>query len=629
MLIATAGHVDHGKTTLIRALTGVNTDRLPEEKSRGLTIDLGFAYHRATAAPDSDNEAVLGFVDVPGHERFVRNMLAGVGAIDIAMLVVAADDGPMPQTVEHLAILGLLDVPDLVVAITRIDLVEPDQLKATKSALIALLEGTHWQQSVQIFEVNALTDTGIDDLRQCLLTRSAVSARRHRGHHFRLAVDRVFTVAGTGTVVTGAVVCGGVSPGDELLLLPAAKPARIRSIHADGRPADIGKAGQRLALNLAGIDRDGVNRGDWLVAPECEHMHDRIHVRLQVLGTESRALRHWTPVHVHCGTDSVTARIALSGARAVAPAQSDFAELRLDRPMHLLFGDRFVVRDQSATRTIGGGTVLHPFSMNRSARQLLLPALSAPEPGQALAALLDSNMDGFAIEQFRVSRNLAAAQLERILQQAGAVVVDGYLFSQQLLSKVESAIIECIDRFHEARPTDIGVEETQLRHDSGNRATPRLFGAVLQALLRDSQIVRDGVRLRRTDFKPALLPAQQGLLERVVAVLGPQALQPPSLSALAQALDEDRLGLVEQLEPLVNGGHIARVAANRYFHPAAIDALSELAKTLASESERGVFDARAFRDAAGIGRNVTIDVLEYLDRIGVTRRLGDGRSIRK
>lgn len=629
MLIATAGHVDHGKTTLIHALTGVDTDRLPEEKSRGLTIDLGFAYHREKVESDDNVEAVLGFVDVPGHERFVRNMLAGVGSIDVAMLVVAADDGPMPQTIEHLAILGLLDIAQLVVAITRIDLVEPGQLQAVKDSVTALLGTSRWPQGVPIFEVNAPDNVGVNELRQWLLERSMASRRAHRGHHFRMAVDRIFTVAGSGTVVTGAVVCGDVAQGDELLLLPAAKPARIRSIHADGNSAESGQAGQRLALNLAGIERDAVKRGDWLVAPECDHLHDRIHVELNMLASESRALRHWTPVHVHSATDSVTARVALSGARAIAPAQVDFAELRLDRPMHLLFGDRFVIRDQSATRTIGGGTVLHPFGLHRSGRSELLQALSAPDHSTALAAVIATSTDGFSEDQFRLSRNIAKPHLREIQQELGCVVIDGYMFSGDSFETAKDSIVSCIDQAHSSRPTEIGVQEDRLRADSGHRATPRLFGAGLQALLRESLLVRDGIRLRRTEFKPALLSQQQALLERVTTVITSDSLQPPSLSALAQALNEDRLGLIEQLEPLVDGGHIARVANNRYFHPVAIDTLIEAAKKLASTSERGVFDARAFRDAAGIGRNVTIDVLEYFDRIGVTRRLGDSRSIRK
>jgi len=355
MLVATAGHVDHGKTTLVRALTGVETDRLPDEKRRGLTIDLGFAYHRDASG------RVLGFVDVPGHERFVRNMLAGVGAIDVAMLVIAADDGPMPQTFEHLAILELLEVEQLIVVVTRTDLVDLTQLDAVQASVTRLLAPTRWNKASRIFQVNAPAGEGIDVLRQYLLDEVERRERHVGNGFFRLAIDRAFTVTGSGTVVTGAVVCGEVRTGDELKLLPGGASTRVRSIHADGKSAESGQIGQRLALNIAGIERDAVRRGDWLVAPQCQHVSARIHVEFDLLDTEPRPLRHWTPVHFHAGTASVPARVALTGARRIEKGTRAFAELRLEEPQHVLFGDRFVLRDQSAARTIGGGRVLHPF----------------------------------------------------------------------------------------------------------------------------------------------------------------------------------------------------------------------------------------------------------------------------
>lgn len=622
MLIATAGHVDHGKTTLVRALTGVETDRLPEEKSRGLTIDLGFAYHRTS------DSTVLGFVDVPGHEKFVRNMLAGVGAIDVAMLVVAADDGPMPQTVEHLAILRLLKIQNLIVVVTRIDLVDKPQLESLNATVADLLKSSGWQKEVKIFQVNAPDNVGVDALRQCLLDLAEVNTPVDKGNHFRFAIDRAFTVTGTGTVVTGAVVCGQVDVGDELLLLPSAQATRIRSVHADGAGADGGRAGQRLAMNLVGVELDAVRRGNWLVGTDCDHVSDRIHVDLEVLESESRPLRHWTPVHVHSGTTTVSGRVVLSGSRSIAPGESALVELRLSHPMHLLFGDRFVIRDQSAKRTIGGGRVVHPFSLSRRNRQPLLQALSNDEHRAALAEVLDCMPDGFAFDEFRVARNLAIEELTASLGELSGKVIDGYMFSGHSSESTSAAITDSLQRLHLSHPTDIGPDENQLLVESGCHARPRLFASQLSSLLRQGIVIRDGARVRLADFKPELLSEQQALLERLSQILTPQATQPPSLSALAEAMGEDRLVLVEQLEPLVVGGHIARVAANRYFHPLALDALSVVARSLAETGERGTFDARSFRDAAGIGRNVSIDVLEYFDRIGITRRIGDSRSIR-
>jgi len=623
VLVATAGHVDHGKTTLVRALTGVETDRLPDEKRRGLTIDLGFAYHRDASG------SVLGFVDVPGHERFVRNMLAGVGAIDVAMLVVAADDGPMPQTHEHLAILELLEIEQLIIVVTRIDLVERAQLDAVRASVTRLLASTRWKEATRIFEVNAPAGEGIDVLRQYLL--DAVEQReRHVGNgYFRLAIDRAFTVTGSGTVVTGAVVCGEVRTGDELNLLPSGTGTRIRSIHADGQNAERGQTGQRLALNIAGIERDAVRRGDWLVAPQCQHISARIHVEFDLLDTEPRSLRHWTPVHFHAGTASVPARVALTGARRIEKGTRAFAELRLEEPQHVLFGDRFVLRDQSASRTIGGGRVLHPFALERAGRESTLLALAQRDHSHALAQLLQISDDGFPTDAFRIGRNLSESDLEALLNQNKATSLDGFMYAEAMRELTMTAINEQLLAFHADRPTETGVEESELRMVIGYRRRTRLFAVALADLLRTGKVLREGSRLRLTDFTPTLLPDQQKLLDRVVRVLTPQTTQPPSLSGLAESLGEERLSLADQLAALVDGGHLVRVATNRYYHPLALDTLIDIAQKLAASSDRGVFNVRAFRDSAGIGRNVSIEVLEHFDRIGVTRRIGDGRSIRR
>ena len=355
VIVATAGHVDHGKTALVRALTGVDTDRLPEEKKRGLTIDLGFAYHPL------DDDHVLGFVDVPGHERFVRNMLAGVGSIDLALVVVAADDGVMPQTREHTAILDLLGVTECLAVVSKVDKVDADRAEDVGVEIDALLSTTG-MRGADIHQVSALSGAGMEALAGALRERALGLAARAANGRFRLCVDRAFMLRGAGLVVTGTVHAGVARRGERLVVTPSGHEARIRGIHAQDRPAEHALAGQRCALNLSGrdIESGAVTRGDWIVGPALHAPTDRIDARLHVLPSEARALRHWTPVHAHLAASHSTARIAVLETGSIAPGDGGRVQIVADHPLHALAGDRIVIRDQSATRTMGGGTVIDP-----------------------------------------------------------------------------------------------------------------------------------------------------------------------------------------------------------------------------------------------------------------------------
>ena len=375
MIVATAGHVDHGKTALVRALTGVDTDRLPEEKQRGLTIDLGFAYHPL------DGGQVLGFVDVPGHERFVRNMLAGVGSVDLALVVVAADDGVMPQTREHAAILDLLGVTECIAVVSKVDKVDAARAAEVGAEVESLLSATG-MGGAEVHRVCALSGAGMDTLAAALRKRASGLAARAANGRFRLCIDRVFTLKGAGLVVTGTVHAGTAHTGERLVVTPDGHEARIRGIHAQDRPAERACAGERCALNLSGrgLGPGTIARGDWVVDRALHAPSDRIDVRLRVLPAETRALRHWTPVHVHLAASHSTARVAVLGAGGIAPGGDGRVQIVLDRPLHALAGDRIVIRDQSATRTMGGGTVIDPFSPKRGrARPARLAWLDAIE----------------------------------------------------------------------------------------------------------------------------------------------------------------------------------------------------------------------------------------------------------
>ncbi len=336
MIVATAGHVDHGKTTLVKALTGTDTDRLAEEKRRGMSIDLGFAY------ADFGSASPIGFVDVPGHERFVRNMLAGVAAVDFALLVVAADDGPMPQTREHLAILDLLGIAQGAVAITKIDRVSAERLAEVRAEVTALL-ATSALRGAPMFPIAAPSGEGLTALREHLMAADRAWTGRSSQGNFRLAVDRCFTIDGAGLVVTGAVFSGTAHLGDHLLISPQGTPVRVRSIHAQNQTAVLASAGQRCALNLVGADlkRHEVHRGDWMVAPMAHAPTARLDVRLGVLGSESRALAHWTPVHLHIGASALSARVATLGDRSIGPGSTGLAQLVLDQPIQRRAGRSF------------------------------------------------------------------------------------------------------------------------------------------------------------------------------------------------------------------------------------------------------------------------------------------------
>jgi len=420
MIVATAGHIDHGKTLLVKTLTGVDTDRLPEEKARGISIDLGFAYW-----PLADG-AVIGFVDVPGHERFIRNMLAGVCGIDFALLVVAADDGVMPQTVEHLHILDLLDIRRGVAVITKIDRVPPERVEKVRSEIAALLAPTRLA-GIGILPVSAVTGAGIEDLKQALATAArAFAARMTGGQHFRLAIDRAFTIAGSGTVVTGTVFNGTVAAGDRLVVSPKGAPVRVRGIQMRGQTAERAQAGERCALNLTGADLETVARGDWVLAEAIHAPTQRMDVRVALLASEPQPLKHWTPLHLHLATADVTARISLPGEAAIAPGASAIAQLALAKPVGALNGDRFILRDQSARRTLGGGTVLDPHARAARraspARRAELAALERGSPEAALSELLKDETRGVDLKRFERTFNLKPERLSALYAAAGVVV---------------------------------------------------------------------------------------------------------------------------------------------------------------------------------------------------------------
>ena len=631
MLIATAGHVDHGKTVLVKALTGVDTDRLPEEKARGLSIDLGFAYH---TRPDG---GVLGFVDVPGHERFIRNMLAGVAAIDYALLVVAVDDGPMPQTREHLAILDLLGVNAGAVVVTKVDLADDPQAAAVIGRIEKLVEGTGLE-GAPVFPVSALSGAGMAALHEHLtgLAAERRAARVRTGARFRLAVDRCFTVRGAGVVVTGAVFSGEVAVGDRLVLAPAGTGVRVRRIHAQSRPAERGTPGERCAINLAGTElgRTDIRRGDWLTGEPSPGVSQRFDAELRVLASEKRPLSHWTPVHVHAGAASLTGRVAVLEGRSIAPGQQGLVQVVLDQPFVGVRGDRFILRDQSARRTVAGGAVLDPAGATRGRarpeRIAALRAFAAHAPDRALSDLLATSVNGVDLDHFADAWNLRPEEAEALYEQAGVEAVAlprgrKAGFARHEWNALLEGMLAAVRRIHEEAPERAGAEAAELA--SGTGRSREVAAAAVGSLVRDGRLVREGRHLRAPEHEPRLSPRDAALWSKVSPHLGENAVKPPVLAELAGTIGVDRSLLALFLGRSAGRGLLVRVAPNRFFHPGAVRRLAEVAEGLAAAAGDGRFDAKTFRDTSGIGRNLTIQVLEYFDGAGFTRRIGDARIV--
>ncbi|MFN4090898.1 MAG: selenocysteine-specific translation elongation factor [Alphaproteobacteria bacterium] len=629
MIVATAGHIDHGKTSLVRALTGVDADRLPEEKRRGMTIDLGFAYHPLPGG------GILGFVDVPGHERFVRNMLAGVGGIDFGLLVVAADDGIMPQTREHLAILDMLGVRRGAVAITKIDRVS-DERSATVAEEVAALLSRTALAGAPTFPVSSVTGAGLRPL-DAHLTRAAQAMRRAAATGgFRVAIDRCFTLRGAGIVVTGTAFAGSVRVGDRLVLSPQGLEVRVRSIHAQNRETHAARAGERCALNIAaaGLSKDAVHRGDWVVAADLHAPTERIDAEMRLLPDAPAPLRDRTPVHLHLGAADVTARLSLLEGRSVEPGGTARVRLQLDRPIGALARDRFVLRDQSAQRTLGGGRVVDPFPPLRGARRperlAVLAALDTDDPADALRAALALLPFGLATAPFLRARNLADADRATLFARVPQVRLGeaeaATALAPERWQALRRAILEGIAAWHARHPDQPGPDPRRLRTALAERPSVAVFDAALSALAKSGDLRREAGWVRLPGHEARISPADAQLWAQIEPLLDAGALRPPRVREIATELRLDHTPVTAALRRLARLGLVLPVADNRFFPPRAMAELARLA-VRAAEAGGGSFTAVDYKTLTGVGRNVAIQLLEFLDSRGLTRREGDRRRI--
>ncbi|MCY0385837.1 selenocysteine-specific translation elongation factor [Robbsia sp. Bb-Pol-6] len=648
MIVGTAGHIDHGKTTLTRALTGVDTDRLKEEKARGISIELGYAYLDLDRDGDGDGardpssaDAILGIIDVPGHERLVHTMASGATGIDYALLVVAADDGVMPQTREHLAILALLGVSAGAVAITKSDRVDAARLHAVRGEIAALLADTPLADAT-LFETaaNRPGDPGTHALLAHLRGAARHWRRRHDDGLFRLAIDRVFTLPGQGTVVTGTVFAGRVAVGETLDRVPetaGALPVRVRSIHAQNRPAALGYAGQRCALNLAGAERDALRRGDWIVDPRLRATSLRLDCSLTLLADAGLTLSHWLPLHVHLGSGHHVAHLVLLDDAPFAAGRQGRVQLVFDTPISAVPGDRFIVRNAQATRTVGGGRVLDPFAPARrrrsAARHAWLDAMESLVATGRIDALLAESGDGLATD---VLMHLTGLPLAAIALPADAVRLaprgephaDGWLFDAARWADLTARMQATLAQYHLKVPDEQGVELARLRRMVAPLAADALWRAAVQQWLRAGDVALSGPWLHLSEHALRLDPADEALAARLLPRLVAGGFDPPWVRNLATAESVDEETVRTVLRKLARQGQVYQVIRDLFYDRARVVALARLVATVAAEAPNADVSAGAYRDATGLGRKRAIQVLEFFDRVGYTRRHRDAHLLR-
>lgn len=629
MIVATAGHIDHGKSTLIRALTGIDTDRLPEEKRRGISIDLGFAYL------NTGDGSTIGFVDVPGHERFVRNMLVGVCAIDSIMLVVAADDGVMPQTVEHLNIVEMLGVSCGIAVITKTDRVQEPRPNEVQEQVRNLLKGTRLA-AIDVVQVSATTGSGMKELRERLFSAARLHTRdsvERRG--FRYAIDRSFTVEGNGTVVTGTVVDGMVTVADKVVVSPTGLEVRVRGLQQAGRKVKTVSGGERCAINLAGARVSDVGRDTMLVSAAGHVTTQRLDVEFRVLASHGESVRHWSPVHLHLGTRDLNARISMRHGVSVAPGEVAFAQLVLEAPVSAVNGDRFIVRDQSAQRTIGGGVVLDPFALKRTSKQAgreqQLAAMAACEPLTAMLGLAASTPSGLDLTHFALAFNLTGNQASALAGECGLALFGDapcIALPRPAVEEARSKIVDALATHHIIAPQAMGLNVLQLHANAMPDLQKSAFNLILRSLIHAGSVRVINSMVLLASHVTTDDPTDQVRWQIVQPTLDEAGFHGLTVTELAEAKGLKDAVLRDLMHRKSLTGEVIAVTSERFYMRTTLIRFAHVVQRASRASADGLFTVAQVRDRAGIGRSLVIQILERLDRLGVTRRLGDRRSLR-
>jgi len=628
IIVGTAGHIDHGKSSLVEALTGTHPDRLEEEKRRGITIDLGFAFLEEAGIR-------FGFVDVPGHERFVGNMLAGAAGIDLVLLVISAEESIKPQTREHFDICRLLGIQRGVVALTKSDLVDRDTLELLRLELEDFLRGS-FLENAPIVPVSAKTADGLAELKKAMVHQAQLIIGKDSRRSFRLPIDRAFAVKGFGSVVTGTLVSGHVSPEDEVELFPKAMKLRVRGVHSGGKNVERAEAGQRTALNLAGIDHHTLKRGMSLAAPGRFRATRRVDVKLQLL-PGVRKLKNRALVHFHSGSFECMAEVILFEGGELTAGQELFAQLRLKQTVLVLPGDRFIIRQSSPLVTIGGGEVLDPLArrprIREAPRQQFLKTIERGDRVEILEALAQRSLFGFPQSDISARTGWTDAEIQETIRKVTAAKRIRLIPAEPLLlygtapfDELKNKIAEKVGRFHKENPLLPGISREELRSALARRLRPELFRAALEELVFQKQIDLQGETVKRAGAQISLLPDEVKAKEEIEGAFATAGLAVPSVKEVLGKLSIETRRAEKLLQILLREKALHRVTPDLIFHRQALAELrSKLAGYKEAKGER--ISVPAFKDLTGITRKYAIPLLEYLDRERVTRRQGDERVI--
>lgn len=633
VIIGTAGHVDHGKTTLIKALTGIDADRLKEEKERGLTIDIGFAYF------DLPSGRRAGIIDVPGHERFLKNMLAGIAGIDIVLLVIAADEGIMPQTREHLAILSTLEVKRGIVVLTKADMVDEEWLELMIEEVKDHLEGT-FLESAPLIPVAALQGMGLDALAQAIDEVTLSVEGKNIDKPFRLPVDRVFSVKGFGTVVTGTLVEGRMSLDDQAQLQPSGLLTRVRNIQIHGKSSPVAQAGQRVALNLANINVDQCQRGDVLAAPGLLEATMMLDVSLHIVDDASRMLKHWDRVRVYTGTSEVLGRAVLLDREELWPGEQALIQLRLEAPIVALRDDRYVLRSYSPLATLGGGKIIdaQPIKKKRFRSHVIdglqLRATGSDEAivrvtleekaGQFLSREETIKASGLPLEQGQDALENLANNEEVVF-----ITLDHttFVLLSQQLDDLSAGLSKFLADYHKRYPLRLGVSKAEARQRFASRAAPKLFNQVLLIIKGEGQIELQGEHVKLVEHQISFSGPWGRLRQQILDALSQTAFAPPDVRQLALDLQASRENVEEVLTAMSAKGELVKI--NNDFFLIADDYHLAQERLKAYLVEHDTINLAAFRDALQTSRKYAVPLLEHFDQIRLTRRVGDDRVLYK
>jgi selenocysteine-specific elongation factor len=626
VIIGTAGHIDHGKTSLVKALTGQDTDRLKEEKERGISIDLGFAYF------DLPDGSRAGMVDVPGHERFIRNMLAGAHGIDVALFTVAADDGVMPQTEEHFDIVHLLKVPRLMFVLTKVDLVGPDRRRDVEAQIAALVAGTAFEGS-PVLPCSTVTGEGLAEIRARIAAIAREVEQRPTAGWFRLPVDRIFLLQGHGVVVTGTAIGGQVRVGDRVRCLPGEDLFRVRNLHVHNDAVPLAVAGQRVALNLGGAERPSLSRGDVICDEALTRTSDRFDAAIELRPAAGAGLKDRQRVRVHIGTAERLATIRVLGASdKLTPEERGYGQLTLARPVHLLRGDRFILRDETASRTIGGGVVVQPWPRQHRRSDLTaistLDALSSADPEVAAAAYLESAEDvAVPLSELAQFMNMPNAETAAVVDRIAGIRafdIEGervYTTAAKFRHLCRD-LVAALRAFHAAHPLTPGMEAEAARP----AISVRLFRAIVDRAAADGIVIREGSLLRLPEHKVRLSSDQEALVDRIRSLLARDPAAPPSPAEMEAATGVPRTRLLDVLRVMERQHLVVRVAVDLYFLPDYVAGTVTLLRQRWRPGEE--ITPAAFRDAIGTSRKYAIPLLEHFDRTGVTERTATVRRLK-